>query len=48
MAGSTLFFLVCDDPKVVPGTGRLSRFVTSDVILCFAILCTQLSEMKRE
>jgi hypothetical protein len=47
MAGSTLFF-VCDDPKVVPGTGRLSRFVTSDVILRFAILYIQFSEMTQE
>jgi hypothetical protein len=38
MAGGTLLFLVCDNPKVVSGAGRLSRLITSNVSLSFGIV----------
>jgi hypothetical protein len=42
MGGSTLFFLVRNNPEVVSGISKLTtKLVASDVILCFAILCTQ-------
>ena len=48
MVGSTLLFLVCDNPKVVSGTGRLSRLITSNIILSFGIVWTQLVEIEQE